>query len=64
MQELRALLEYLVKHNQEHAAELADLAKRAQALGRDEAYKHLVTGIDFLKDSNKSLSRALTALDG
>ena len=34
MQELQALLQYLVQHNADHAGEIMDLAARAQALGK------------------------------
>ena len=62
IQELTALLEYMVKHNQDHAAELQDLAARAQSLGKSQAYKHIARGINLLKESNESLSAALKAL--
>ncbi|OFW59191.1 MAG: hypothetical protein A2133_00345 [Actinobacteria bacterium RBG_16_64_13] len=64
MRELEALLEYLVKHNEDHAGEIKDLAGRAKALGKDEAYDHMVRGADLLNDSNESLKRALAELRG
>ena len=62
LQELEVLLEYLVKHNQEHAVEITELASRAQALGKPAAYEHLTRGVDLMNDSTKSLQAALAAL--
>ncbi len=64
MRELEALLEYLVKHNGDHAGEIMDLATRAEALGKTEVSDHLVKGVDLLNDSNESLKAALAALRG
>ena len=64
LQELEVLLEYLVKHNQDHATEITDLAARAQALGNTAAYEHLTRGVDLMNDSTKSLQAALAALKG
>jgi hypothetical protein len=62
LQELQVLLEYLVKHNQEHATEITELAARAQALGKTGASEHLTRGVDLMNDSTKSLQAALAAL--
>ena len=62
MRELEALLEYMVKHNEDHAGEIMDLATLAKELDKSEAYKHLIRGVDLLKDSNESLRMALAAL--
>ena len=62
LQELEVLLEYLVKHNQDHAVEITELASRAQALGKPAAYEHLTRGVDLMNDSTKSLQAALAAL--
>ena len=64
MQELEALLDYLVQHNADHAGEIMDLAKRANALGKKEVYDHLIRGVDLLNSSNESLKAALTVLRG
>lgn len=61
--EIRSLLEYLVKHNADHAGEIMELAERAQILGNQEAYQHIVQGVRLLNDSNESLRAALTALE-
>jgi hypothetical protein len=64
MRELDALLDYLVKHNTDHAGEITDLAVRAKALGKQEVYDHLISGVDLLNRSNESLKAALTILRG
>lgn len=64
LRELEALLDYLVKHNEDHAGELQDLASRAQTLGKTEAYDRLTEGVVLLRDSNVSLRKALDALRG
>jgi hypothetical protein len=62
IQQIKSLLEYLIKHNRDHAGEIMDLAERAQTLGNTEAYQHITRGVDLLNDSNASLQAALTAL--
>jgi hypothetical protein len=64
LQELRVLLEYLVKHNQDHATELMDLAGRVKAEGHERAYDHMVKGADLLDESNRALREALEELEG
>ena len=51
-----------MKHNQEHATEITELAARAQALGKTGASEHLTRGVDLMNDSTKSLQAALAAL--
>jgi hypothetical protein len=63
LQELETLLQYLVKHNEEHAAELMQLADQARALEKQEAYGHLTQGVEQLSASNRSLRAALAALE-
>ncbi len=63
MEELIALLNYLVKHNEDHAAEILELADRARVLGEQDAYDHLVHGVQLPRDSNTSLQAALTTLE-
>jgi hypothetical protein len=64
MRELEALLEYLVKHNQDHAQEIMELAARAQSLGKTEVHDKLVHGVELLNESNESLKAALSVLRG
>jgi hypothetical protein len=63
IQQIKSLLEYLIKHNQDHAGEIMDLAERAQTLGNTEAYQHIVKGVDLLNESNASLQAALAVLE-
>ena len=63
IEELRLLLEYLVKHNQEHANELMDLAVRVKDQGHEKAYDHMAEGVDLLNGSNQSLREALDELE-
>ncbi len=64
LEELRVLLDYLVKHNSEHASEIMDLAVRAKELGNGKAYEELTRGVGLLIESNKSLQSALASLEG
>jgi hypothetical protein len=64
MADLTALLQYLVKHNEEHADEIVELAGRARELGRDDAYGQLARGVELLRDANTSLRAALVTLEG
>jgi hypothetical protein len=63
LREITALLDYLIKHNREHAGEIMELAERAQTLGRTAAYEHIVRGVNLLSDSNESLQAALEELE-
>lgn len=63
IREIKGLLEYLIKHNQDHAGEIMDLAERTQTLGNTEAYRHIVRGVDLLNESNESLQAALAVLE-
>lgn len=63
MQELEALLNYLVKHNDEHASEISELAERAREMGKQDTYHHLTEGVELLLQSNASLRAALAALE-
>ena len=63
LEELRLLLEHLVKHNQAHATELTDLAARVKAQGCERASDHMAEGIDLLNASNLSLQEALEELE-
>jgi hypothetical protein len=62
-QEIKSLLEYLVKHNADHAGEIMELAERAQILGNQTAYQHIAQGVRLLNESNESLKAGLAALE-
>lgn len=62
MRELDVLLDYLIKHNSEHADEITTLAQKARQLGEDTVYDDLIKGVECMKQSNKSLEHALGIL--
>ncbi len=62
LQEIKSLLDYLVKHNEDHAGEIMELAERTRALGNAEAHEHIVTGVGLLRQSNENLRMALAEL--
>jgi hypothetical protein len=63
VQEMKTLLEYLVKHNEDHADEIMDLAEQAEAAGNTQAHQYIARGVDLLNESNESLRAALAVLE-
>jgi len=63
IREMTALLDYLIKHNRDHAVEIMELAEQAKSLGHDDVYGRIVQGVDLLNQSNESLQAALEALE-
>lgn len=63
LREIRGLLDYMIKHNRDHAGEIMELAERAQTMGNTAAYQHIVRGVELLNESNESLQAALAALE-
>ena len=59
MKELEVLLDYLIKHNKEHAEEITVLARKAKDLGSTAVHDDLVQGVEEMNKSNKSLEHAL-----
>ena len=63
MEELTALMKYMVNHNAAHARELAQLAGQFQAAGNAAAFEQVMAaGSDFEK-GNMRLSVVLASLD-
>jgi hypothetical protein len=62
MEELDGLLEYLIKHNSDHAEEIVVLAGKAKDLGMDAARDDLMKGVEDMNKSNESLKRALKTI--
>lgn len=60
--ELKALLEYMVKHNVSHTEELAALAEQLNADESREAYQDVLKAIEQYKNGNALLSSALALL--
>jgi hypothetical protein len=64
MKELDALLDYLIKHNKDHAEEITVLAEKAKSLGETTVYDNLTKGVEHMERSNESLEKALSVLRG
>jgi hypothetical protein len=58
MKELKALLSYMIEHDDEHAEELKDLAEKAKSLGNTVAYDELIAGVNEMKAANERLKNA------
>ena len=60
--ELLTMLKYLVKHNDAHAQEVADLARELQAAGRDTAYDEIMDAVSDFDMVNAKLAAILEKL--
>ena len=63
MEELMALMKYMVGHNAAHAKELADLAGQLHNLGNHAAYEQVMAAVSDFEKGNMRLSMVLTSLD-
>ena len=63
MEELVALMKYMVGHNAAHAKELADLAVQLQKAGSPSAYEQVMAAVSDFEKGNMRLSVVLAALD-
>ena len=63
MEELVALMKYMVGHNAAHAKELADLAKQFQVAGNAVAYEQVMAAVSDFEKGNMRLSVVLSSLD-
>ena len=63
MEELAALMKYMVGHNAAHAKELADLAKRLEEIGNHVAYEQVMAAVSDFEKGNMRLSVVLASLD-
>ena len=63
MQELMALMKYMVGHNAAHAKELADLAVQLEKAGSRTAYEQVMAAVSDFEKGNMRLSVVLSALD-
>lgn len=63
MEELVALMKYMVSHNAAHAKELADLAKQFQEAGNPTAYEQVMAAVSDFEKGNMRLSVVLSSLD-
>ena len=63
MEELVALMKYMVGHNAAHAKELADLAIQLEKAGSHTAYEQVMAAVSDFEKGNMRLSVVLSSLD-
>lgn len=63
LEELIALMKYMVGHNTAHANELAQLAQKLQEAGQLSAYEQVLAAVSDFEKGNLRLSAVLAALD-
>ncbi len=62
MEELTALMQYMVNHNAAHAKELSDLAGQLEKLGNKVAYEQVMAAVSDFEKGNMRLSVVLQSL--
>ncbi len=62
MEELMALMQYMVNHNAAHAKELADLAAQLEQAGSHAAYEQVMAAVSDFEKGNMRLSVVLSSL--
>ncbi len=63
MEELTALMKYMVGHNAAHARELAELAVQLEKAGSHMAYEQVMAAVSDFEKGNLRLSTVLQSLD-
>lgn len=63
MEELTALMKYMVGHNAAHAKELADLAGKLNEMGNHTAYEQVMAAVSDFEKGNMRLSVILSSLE-
>ena len=63
MEELVALMKYMVGHNAAHAKELADLAKQFEIAGNHAAFEQVMAAVSDFEKGNMRLSVILNSLN-
>ena len=63
MEELMALMKYMVNHNAAHAKELADLAVQLEKAGSHVAYEQVMMAVSDFETGNLRLSAVLASLE-
>lgn len=63
MEELVALMKYMVGHNAAHAKELADLAAELEKAGSHSAYEQVMAAVSDFEKGNMRLQVVLASLD-
>lgn len=64
MEELTALMQYMVGHNAAHARELAELASQLEKNGNHVAYEQVMAAVSDFEKGNLRLSAVLASLKG
>ena len=62
MEEMLALMQFMVDHNDAHAQELANLADQLQAAGKGRAYKQIMDAVSDFDMGNATLNAVLQSL--
>ena len=62
MEELLALMNYMVGHNASHVREMADLAKQLDEIGEHVAYEQVLAAVSDFEKGNMRLSTVLASL--
>ncbi len=62
IEELVALMKYMVGHNAAHANELANLAKQLDEIGEHTAFEQVMQAVSDFEKGNLRLSTVLAAL--
>ena len=62
MDELLALMKFMVKHNDAHSQELAELAQQLQAAGKNRAYRQIMDAVSDFDMVNAKLDAVVTEL--
>ena len=63
MEELVALMKYMVSHNAAHAKELADLAGQLENAGNHAAFEQVMASVSDFEKGNMRLSMVLASLE-
>ena len=63
MEELAALMKYMVGHNAAHAKELADLAGQLEKAGNRVAFEQVMAAVSDFEKGNLRLSTVLAVLE-
>ncbi len=63
MEELTALMKYMVGHNAAHAKELAELAGKLEEAGNHVAYEQVMAAVSDFEKGNMRLSVVLSSLE-
>ena len=63
MEELLALMKFMIGHNAAHAKELADLAVQLDKAGEHVAYEQVMAAVSDFEKGNMRLSTVLASMD-